>query len=317
MVKFQKRCLAKEIIEKNGKTITLDAKHLKCYDISSWTDKFHRDLQKIVVKKLFSARFAEAWAQLVVHCDWYYPKLDCTVKYGQGQGMGTNGSFDIATLTDHLYINFIIDRKTTFKGVFPSNECYGKVGDDLWIYDPEDQIPVFYEKISLPINTSKSKFFCGNSSYMEFCSRTFFDAEDVSRISPNIINKSKDYRYIPMLLGLCSSRGIQLDASLFETLNNNVKNSELTYLHKLQDWIVGMLLIGQYEQSSYWKSLTYDYLVAGNWVIGDLVKDLYQDPKLLTRLMVAHSIVTITENLEAVQNKIFEILDASEIYSDR
>jgi hypothetical protein len=316
MVAFQQRCLERETVSRNGKTITLDAKHLKCYDISSWTDKFHRDLQKIVVRKLFNPRFAEAWGQLVVHCDWYYPKLDCTVKYGQGQGMGTNGSFDIATLTDHLFINYVIDKHTSLKGIFPNNECYGKVGDDLWIYDPENQIPTFYERIHLPINVSKSKMFVNGNSYMEFCARTFLDAEDVSRISPNIISKSKDYRYIPMLLGLCSSRGIQLDASLFETLNNTVKGSELTYLHKLQDWIVGMLLIGQYEQSSYWKSLTYDYLVTGNWVIGDLVKGIYQDPKLLTRLMIAHSIVTIIDNLEAVQDKIFEIVGAMDDYSD-
>jgi hypothetical protein len=316
MVEFQQQCLEGYEITKNGKTIKLDAKHLKCYDISSWTDNLHRDLQKIVVRELFSPKLAEAWAQLVVHCDWYYPKLHHTIKYGKGQGMGTNGSFDIATLTDHLFINYVIDKKTSYKGIFPNNQCYGKVGDDLWIYDPENQIPIFYEKIYLPINYSKSKVFVEGNSFTEFCSRTFFNAEDVSRISPNIISKSKDFRYIPILLGLCSSRGIQLDASSFETLNRKVKGSEETYLHKLQDWLVGYLIIGQYEQSSYWSKLDFNYLETGNWVIGDLVRGLYQDPKLLSRLMIAHSIVTITENYEAVQDKIFEIVDAMDDFGD-
>lgn len=316
MVEFQQRCLDSDVVESNGLSITLDAKHLKCYDISSWTDKLHRDLQKIVVKRLFNPRTAEAWAQLVVHCDWYYPKLGSTIKYGQGQGMGTNGSFDIATLTEHLYINFIIDTKSSIKGIFPNNACYGKVGDDLWIYDPDNLIPSSYADIHLPINYSKSKEFADGNSYTEFCARTFLNADDVSRISPNIVSKSKDFRYIPALLGLCSSRGIQLDASSFETLNNIVKGTEETYLHKLQDWIVGMLLIGQYEQSSYWKSLTYDYLEAGNWVCGDLVRGLYHDPKLLCRLMVAHSIVTIMKSMESVQDKIFEVVMAVEDYSD-
>lgn len=316
MVEFQQRCLDSDIIKGNGNSITLDARHLKCYDISSWTDKLHRDLQKIVVKSLFNPRTAEAWGQLVVHCDWYYPKLGSTIKYGQGQGMGTNGSFDIATLTEHLFINFLIDNYSSISGIFPKNQCYGKVGDDLWIYDPDNLIPEFYEKIHLPINFSKSKEFANGNSYTEFCARTFLDTKDVSRISPNIVSKSKDFRYIPTLLGLCSSRGIQLDATSFETLNNTVKGTEETYLHKLQDWIVGMLLIGQYEQGSYWKSLTYDYLEAGHWVIGDLVRGLYQDPKLLCRLMVAHSIVTITNNMELVQDKIFEVVMAMDDYTD-
>jgi hypothetical protein len=51
MKEFTQRCLDGEIIMRNGKTITLDIKYLKCYDISSWTDRFHRDLQKVVVKK--------------------------------------------------------------------------------------------------------------------------------------------------------------------------------------------------------------------------------------------------------------------------
>jgi hypothetical protein len=107
-----------------------------------------------------------------------------------------------------------------------------------------------------------------------------------------------------------------LDASSFETLNRKVKGSEETYLHKLQDWLVGYLIIGQYEQSSYWSKLDFNYLETGNWVIGDLVRGLYQDPKLLSRLMIAHSIVTITENYEAVQDKIFEIVDAMDDFGD-
>jgi predicted nucleic-acid-binding Zn-ribbon protein len=269
-----------------------------------------------VVANLFSKRLAEAWGQLVVHCDWYYPKLGCTIKYGQGQGMGTNGSFDVATLTDHLFINYVIDKQTSWAGVFPNNQCYGKVGDDLWIYDPEDQIRIFYEKINLPINYSKSKEYVDGNSVTEFCARTFLNGDDVSRISPNIISHSKDFRYIPTLLGLCSSRGIQLDASSFKTLNNTVKGTEVTYLTKLQDWIVGLLIIGQYEHSPYFSELTIDYLADGNWLTGDLVKDLLQDAKLLCRLMVAYAVDTILENKEAVEDKIFEIVDAMDDHGD-
>jgi len=317
MVEFQKRCLQNDVIMLKGESIKLDVKHLKCYDISAWTDRFHRDLQKIVMKHLFSPRMSEAWAQLVVHCEWYHPKSRSTIKYGQGQGMGTNGSFDIATLTDHLCINFVIDRFTSYSGYFPNNECYGKVGDDLWIYDPENHIRKFYEDINLPINFSKSKEFVGQDSIVEFCARTFLNSEDVSRISPKIISRSKDFRYIPTLLGLCSSRGIQLDATSFRTLNNIVKGSDLTYLDKLQDWIVGMLLIGQYEESPYFRSITEQYLELGNWLTeSSIVRRMIQDTKLLCRIMIAHSICEITANLEAFEDLLFETVDVMDQYGD-
>lgn len=316
MVEFQRRCLDNDVIEHGDRKITLDAKHLKFYDISSWTDKLHRDLQKIVVRNLYNPRMAEAWGQLVVHCDWYYPKLDSTIKYGQGQGMGTNGSFDIATLTDHLFINYVIDRQTSYRGVFPNNQCYGKVGDDLWIYDPEDQIRVFYGKIYLPINTSKSKEFNGTDSISEFCSRTFLNSHDVSRVNPKIISKSKDYRYMPILLGVCSSRGVQLDATSFETLNNTIGGTEETYLDKLQGWLVSMLLVATYENSSYFSALSLDYLETGNWIKGELISNFFNDPKLLTRIQIAYSIVQICENLESVEDKLFETVDAMFDFGD-
>jgi hypothetical protein len=315
MVKFQQRCLDRDEIRFNDNIVKLDAKHLYFYDISSWTDRFHRDLQKIVMRKLFSPRLAEAWGQLTVHCNWYYPKLNRTLKYGQGQGMGTNGSFDIATLTDHLYINYILDQ-SNYKGLFPNNECYGKVGDDLWIYDPDGLIPKFYEKINLPINLSKSKqFVCGNS-FAEFCARTFFNATDVSRISPNVISKSKDFRYIPLLLGICSSRGIQLDATSFETLQRKLKGSEVSYLDKLQDWLISYLLISLYEPSSQWKSLDLDYLTAGNWLTSELITEFIKDTKLQCRLLIGYSIITILENKEDLEDKLFDLVDAMDEYSD-
>jgi hypothetical protein len=308
MVEFQKRCIAQETINNH----TLDVKHLKFYDISSWTDRFHRDLQKITMKYLFNPRLAEAWAQLVVHCEWYSPDLKRTVKYGQGQGMGTNGSFDAATLTDHLFINFLIDKKTSLSGIFSNNECYGKVGDDLWIYDPEGVILEYYEKINLPINLSKSKEYCELGSVAEFCSRTFINGDDASRISPNVISRSKNYRYIPTLLSLCASRGIQLDATSFSSLSNNVKGTSETYLDKLQDWLIGMLVIGQYEQSSQFNNLSLDYLEAGGWITSDRLRGILADQKLMNRVMIAHSIVSIAESKENIEDLIFDIVEAME-----
>lgn len=309
MVDFQKKCLSKQ----NVKGLILDAKHLKFYDISSWTDRFHRDLQKIVVAKLFGKRFSEAWSQLVIHCDWYSPELKRTVKYGQGQGMGTNGSFDTATLTDHLFINFLIDEKSTYKGLFPRNGCYGKVGDDLWIYDPEDLILKFYGEINLPINLVKSKTYSAVGSTAEFCSRTFLNGVDVSRISPGIINRSKDFCYIPLLLAFCASRGIQLYASSFKDMERViVSNNEKTRIDVLQDWILGMLVIRENEDSIFFNSLTIEYLTLGNWLVGERVNGLLTDQNFVSRLSLAHSIVTIADNFTNIKTLMSETLDSNQ-----
>jgi hypothetical protein len=303
MVEFQSRCLKSDFVSHE----ILDVKHLKFYDISSWTDRFHRDLQVVVMRNLFSPRLAEAWKQLVVTCEWYSPDLKRTIKYGQGQGMGTNGSFDVATLTDHLFINFIYDRVYDNDCIYSINHCYGKVGDDLWIYDPKDYILEYYGKINLPINLSKSKTFNGKHSIAEFCARTFMNTVDVSRISPVIINRSKDFRHLPALLALCAQRGIQLDSSSFTYLQNNLVDSDITYLDKLQEWIIGLITISKFEQSSYFQSLTLDYLQKGNWLSGnDLLSRFMVDQEYCLRLTIVHFIMKIAKAQQSIQTKVSE-----------
>jgi len=50
------------------------------------------------------------------------------VKFNRGQGMGTNGSFDIATATDLFLLEMIY--KQDYK-MIPDKTTYNKVGDDL------------------------------------------------------------------------------------------------------------------------------------------------------------------------------------------
>jgi hypothetical protein len=153
MVELQQSCIEGKVY--NGHQ--MDINNLGFIDASSWTDRFHRDLQKITMRHLFSPYLAEAWAQLVVHCDWYAPKTKRIIKYGQGQGMGTNGSFDIATLTDHLFLKFIRSRNPVMQSIHSEHiRLYGKVGDDLFTYDYKTVLD-YYEQINLPINLSKSK----------------------------------------------------------------------------------------------------------------------------------------------------------------
>jgi len=294
MIAAQKSCLDAE--DYDG--LTLSIKMLKAYDISAWTDRFHRDLQKIVMRNLFNSAIAERWAQLTVHCEWYVPSLDSHIKYGQGQGMGTNGSFDIATLTDHLFIHFLYAKEYGDNFI----PLYGKVGDDLWILDPKDVYPDYCKRIHLPINMSKSKVFCELGSVMEFCSRTAINGIDYSRISPNVINRSKDFRNIPELLSVLNERGISVTPSSFPSLSNNTKETGETYLDKLQPWLLSAVCANYLaKENSPYRFLTAQYLIDNYWITKEDIYYIIQDPETLIRLAVVQNILSITESFREIK----------------
>jgi hypothetical protein len=312
MINLQELCIKGEVI--NGHKLSID--ELGFIDISSWTDRFHRDLQKIMMKELFSPYLAEHWAQLVVHCDWYAPELGHTVKYGQGQGMGTNGSFDIATLTDHLFMKFLREKDPVLRAIESElPEIYGKVGDDLFTYGYK-RILAGYEQINLPINLSKSKVSCKLGSVAEFCARTVINGTDVSRISPSIIQKSKDFRYLPLLLTVCASRGVDIQASSFPQLLNKVKGTEVTYLEMLQPYLISLYLVGQTEQSSVATKLTREKMEQQGWLLNDSYKEIIDTPLLTVTVLLASSIVSMSATMGDLQDKIFDMVEGMEFYGD-
>jgi len=216
--------------------------------------------------------------------------------------MGTNGSFDIATLTDHLYIHFMYEREYKDIGLIP---LYGKVGDDLWILDPLNVYPKYCEKINLPINVSKSKVFCELGSVMEFCSRTSINGEDASRISPRVINRSKDFRNIPQLLSVLNERNVSITPSSFTSLNRKVHKSEETYLDKLQPWLISAVVANLFcKETSPYRFLTAEYLLENDWFECDRICDIAFDQECLMRLAIVQSILSILESQKVIQEKV-------------
>lgn len=154
-------------------------------DASSWTDNFPASLQLIVVKALFGQKFANYWNELVVSCPWHIPHMPRPVFYGKGQGMGTKGSFAIAQLTDLIFVEFIYSYK------YPNMKApyFMKVGDDLVLQDPDMKFASEYERIGVPINLQKSKFYTTYGSFMEFVSRNSWNGIDYSVISASLVSK--------------------------------------------------------------------------------------------------------------------------------
>jgi hypothetical protein len=201
---------------------------LYSYDISDWTDRFHRDIQFIVFEELFGKDSTEAWRKLVVECPWHLD--DKIVYYAQGQGMGTRGSMAIATLSYILYINFTLE--DAYKGEF-REEWSGVVGDDLYCLDYNKVIPQSFKRIYLPIN-NKGKTPTVKGRFVEFVSRVAWNEIDVSRLSGRVINNSKDWRNVPALVICAEKRGINIGASSLISLNKNGRDNDETYLEKIK-----------------------------------------------------------------------------------
>jgi len=200
----------------------------KSIDATAWTDNFPQRLQYLYLKFKYGNDFAYSWQQLVVKCDWNVPNSDVTVKYGKGQGMGTKGSFIIASVTDHLFIEMILNEYQ----ILPD---YMKVGDDLVAFDPEDKLMSAYDRIGVPINLAKSKFAVNQNNWLEFVSRNAWNNIDVSSISPSLLNSvTKQPLLFPTLLEHLNERsGLPLDMSIFDLIeklefkNEHIREREL------------------------------------------------------------------------------------------
>jgi hypothetical protein len=195
---------------------------VKSYDVSSWTDAFPATLQLDFMTARYGSLIAEAWYSLVVSCDWDLKGSRTTVKYNRGQGMGTAGSFDIATITD-LFLLEMVYKEDYQMSI--SATTFNKVGDDLWCYDPDGYIlDTYTEMCGISINQSKTKFADANNICGEFVSRSLNYGRDVSRISANICRAvKKNPLDIPQLALHLAERDCKFTIPLRELLLNGCK----------------------------------------------------------------------------------------------
>jgi len=81
------------------------------------------------MSELFSKEIADQWMALVVNCPWTLKNSKDPIKYNRGQGMGTPGSFDIATATDLVLLNMVYSEDYGITKM--SSSLFSKVGDDF------------------------------------------------------------------------------------------------------------------------------------------------------------------------------------------
>jgi hypothetical protein len=199
---------------------------IKSYDLTAWTDYLPAVLQKIVVKHVFNESIAESWYELVVKCSWNSKEHDLPIKYGTGQGMGTKGSFIIASITDHFITELLLNKcYPDIVSTTRIEDLYSRVGDDLWIWDPDDLISKhLINDYKMSINMVKSKNSNTNNVCGEFVSMNLNYGCNVSRISiRNILDTRQSlFDIIPLILHLEERTEIIIDELLENLWSENL-----------------------------------------------------------------------------------------------
>lgn len=217
--------------------------NVNSYDLTSWTDRLPASLQVMVVEELFGSKIAEHWESLVVKCPWKLGAQQKMIKYSVGQGMGTRGSFQIASLTSMLLIKYIYvtkygEKLSQFK--YPRSA----VGDDLFAFDPKGAIPELFKVLGVPVNLKKSKIATENNLVCEYVSRNINYGLDVSRISAKLCLSIRDNLLaVKSLLLHLEERGAIINVTrLFRDLMSLTRQSGSS---RFKPW----------EFTMFWKSL--------------------------------------------------------------
>jgi hypothetical protein len=237
---------------------------VRSIDLTAWTDHLSADLQQAVVSELFSDDFSREWRELVVDCEWFSKTIDGPIRYGKGQGMGTKGSFAIASLTDHFLSEFLLSKHYPDKVASnPRDSLYNRVGDDLWIWDPDEKIShSIVNEYLMPINQTKSKFASEENLKGEFVSMNLNHGEEVSRISIRVmLDFRSDIFNLPRLI-----------AHLEERHDLNIDNL-------LQD-LYGSKTHSKRAWESLFKALSLETIVSGRDKLKDRLRQKLQDLNL-------------------------------------
>lgn len=226
----------------------------KSYDCSNWTDRFRIELQMIVMNILYGKDISNAWYHSAAKCKWKVKNSSLYVTYEAGQGMGTHGSFQIASLTSCLLMDFIYE--THYKDMNTDQKIWSQVGDDMFCHDPDGKVLAVYQQLDVPINLKKSKVATEQNLVAEYISRNINRGHDVSRISAKV----------------CHSVGLNL-------LNLTSLYNHVSERCKIFDWelFLKRLLLNPGKP----KRLFKDHIIVNLWKILIVFNYIYKDGCLL------------------------------------
>lgn len=147
-------------------------------DLSAATDRFPLVFQKSVLTRMFSERYALAWANLLVARQYSTPTgiKPRRVRYAVGQPMGAYSSWAAFALSHHAFVQFAA-RLSGYKGWFKD---YALLGDDILISNQKVALKYKWLCQQVGVDISIAKSMASNQRSFEFAKRVFFRGEEVS-----------------------------------------------------------------------------------------------------------------------------------------
>lgn len=156
------------------------------FDLSNATDRWPKEHQYLILRKMVGDAWADAWWH-TMGIPPYVPELSSYVKYAVGQPMGAYASWASFAVTHHMTMRYLSGRL----GV--SNDHYVILGDDLVIAN-EDLARSYQETChDLGVTISLRKSVLGDQlhdgvSSAEFAKRLLKNGVDLTPLSPQILD---------------------------------------------------------------------------------------------------------------------------------
>jgi hypothetical protein len=153
--------------------------HLYSADLSAFTDRFPRQLQKAVVSARYGSTVGNHWETILTKRT--FESKRGPISYEVGNPMGFLSSWSVSTMTHHAFIEFLGSKY----GINKVYDKYIMLGDDIVIAD-EELYKKYIENIQkLGIPISHSKCTISKTGYTEFAKRLFTPKGEITGFPVN------------------------------------------------------------------------------------------------------------------------------------
>jgi len=156
------------------------------FDLTSATDRFPIQVQKLVIGAFYGNEVADHWVRLMTERDFQTPDKR-TVRWAVGQPLGFYSSWAAFALTHHAIIEFC-----AFQEGIKSFRDYAVLGDDVVIWNSAvaARYEVAIDGLSVMINQTKTISSQTGIPRVEFAKRLFYKGTEISGISWGVISQA-------------------------------------------------------------------------------------------------------------------------------
>jgi len=179
-------------VGKFAKSKTLEKSYIFCADLTAFTDRFPREIQRVLLFELLKDDdLSQALWTLLAERTFKLAWSDEKVTYNCGQPMGAYGSWPLCSLAHHLLVEYCAYKV----GISNSKYIYKLIGDDVIITEPEvsQKYKEVIQSLGIELNLSKTVESPVKSNYTgaEVAKQLFLNGRVFTPLTPGFIRDLK------------------------------------------------------------------------------------------------------------------------------